>query len=249
MNLNDYHCSGSGVIAGGEYGKVSVSGAARATGDVTCEELHCSGGIKAGGNLCCKEMHVSGGVKIAGDLTAGTVKTSGSVKTEGNVEIEEALSVSGSFKVEGDARLGIAGISGSCGIEGEARAKEIKISGSIHCGGNLSAERFACSGKTEIPGLLNAETIEISASGRCEVGDIGCGSITVQREWSVFGADRICLKAESIEGDTISLENTEAEVVRGKNVTIGRRCEIGRVEYSETLEIVDGGKVGEQVRV
>ena len=90
MNLNDYHCSGSGVIAGGEYGKVSVSGAARATGDVTCEELHCSGGIKAGGNLCCKEMHVSGGVKIAGDLTAGTVKTSGSVKTEGNVEIEEA---------------------------------------------------------------------------------------------------------------------------------------------------------------
>jgi len=41
---------------------------------------------------------------------------------------------------------------------------------------------------------------------------------------------------------------TQAKVVRGKYVRIGRGCEIDRVEYSEDLTI-DGGTVKEQTRV
>ena len=211
----DYHCSGSGEITGGEYGEIRVSGGAKMTGDVQCDRLHVSGRLKAANDLNCGEMRVSGSLKVEGRLSAETAK-----------------------------------ISGGATVEGKINAKDLRVSGGLKCGSDVSAEHFAASGKVEIPGLLNAETIELSASGRSEIGDIGCGSLTVRKERNVFffGDAKPGLTVRSIEGDTIWLENTAAEIVRGKNVTVGKHCKIGRVEYSETLNLVDGGKVEEQVR-
>ena len=212
----NYHCSSSGEIAGGEYGEIRVSGGAKMTGDVVCDTLHVSGGVKAAKDLTCGELRASGSLKVEGTLTAAAAKISGGVKVQGIVKITEQLSLSGGLKT----------------------------------GGDVSAERFSCSGKVEIPGLLNAETIELSIGSRCEVENIGCTTLKVKKDFTGFriGA-KPCLKTESIEGDTIELEYTEAEVVRGKNVTIGKKCRVGRVEYSETLDICDGGEVEEQVRV
>lgn len=211
----DYHCSGSGEITGGEYGEIRVSGGAKMTGDVQCDRLHVSGRLKAANDLNCGEMRVSGSLKVEGRLSAETAK-----------------------------------ISGGATVEGKINAKDLRVSGGLKCGRDVSAEHFAASGKVEIPGLLNAETIELSASGRSEIGDIGCGSLTVRKERNVFffGDAKPGLTVRSIEGDTIWLENTVAEIVRGKNVTVGKHCKIGRVEYSETLNLVDGGKVEEQIR-
>lgn len=246
----DYHCSGSGAITGGEYGEIRVSGGAKMTGDVQCDRLHVSGGLKAANDLNCGEMHVSGSLKVEGRLSAETAKISGEVKAEKGIAISGSLSLSGSLKTEGNAELGEAGISGGATVEGKINAKDLNVSGGLKCGSDVSAETFNCSGKIEIPGLLNAEKIEISISSRCEVGDIGCTSLTVKKGYVgfSFGSGKPCLKVRSIEGDTICLENTEAEVVCGKNVTVGKHCKIGRVEYSETLNLVDGGKVEEQVR-
>lgn len=246
----DYHCSGSGEITGGEYGEIRVSGDAKITGDVQCDRLHVSGGVKAANDLNCGEMHVSGSLKVEGRLSAETAKISGGVKAEHGIAVSGKLSLSGSLKTEGNAELGEAGISGGATVEGKINAKDINVSGVLKCGSDVSAETFNCSGKIEIPGLLNAEKIEISISSRCEVGDIGCTSLTVKKGYVgfSFGSGKPCLKVRSIEGDTIWLENTVAEIVRGKNVTVGKHCKIGRVEYSETLNLVDGGKVEEQVR-
>lgn len=218
----NYHCSSSGEIAGGEYGEIRVSGGAKMTGDVVCDALHVSGGVKAAKDLTCGELRASGSLKVEGTLTAAAAKISGGVKVQGTVKITEQLSLSGGLKTEGDVQLANAGISGG----------------------------LTCSGKVEIPGLLNAETIELSIGSRCEVENIGCTTLKVKKDFTGFriGA-KPCLKTESIEGDTIELEYTEAEVVRGKNVTIGKKCRIGRVEYSETLDIRDGGEVEEQVKV
>ena len=246
----DYHCSGSGAITGGEYGEIRVSGDAKITGDVQCDRLHVSGGVKAANDLTCGEMHVSGSLKVEGRLSAETAKISGGVKAEHGIAVSGKLSLSCILKTEGNAELGEAGISGGATVEGKINAKDLRVSGGLKCGSDVSAEHFAASGKVEIPGLLNAETIELSASGRSEIGDIGCGSLTVRKERNVFffGDAKPGLTVRSIEGDTIWLENTVAEIVRGKNVTVGKHCKIGRVEYSETLNLVDGGKVEEQVR-
>ena len=39
----DMKISGSSSMPGGEYGKVSISGAGKVQGSLKCEELHCSG--------------------------------------------------------------------------------------------------------------------------------------------------------------------------------------------------------------
>lgn len=245
----NYHCSASGEITGGEYGEISVSGGAKMAGDVQCDRLDVSGGVKASDDLVCGEMHVSGGLKVSGSLSAETAKISGSTSVEGNLEISETASISGSLKCEGDAKFGSVKISGGCTVEGKAEAKELKISGGLCCGGDVNAESFTCSGSVKIAGLLNAETIVLSVAGDSEVGDIGCSSITVKREHMGFGIHRGGLKTGTIEGDTVRLEYTEADIVRGKNVTIGKKCEIGRVEYTGTLEILDGGIAKEQVKI
>jgi hypothetical protein len=55
------------------------------------------------------------------------------------------------------------------------------------------------------------------------------------------------LTAETIEGDTVDLEATEAQVVRGKVVRIGPGCRIGWVEYTDSLEVHPEAEVGERV--
>lgn len=42
----DMKISGSSTMPGGEYGRVSISGAGKVNGSLKCEELHCSGAAK-----------------------------------------------------------------------------------------------------------------------------------------------------------------------------------------------------------
>ena len=75
-----------------------------------------------------------------------------------------------------------------------------------------------------VGGLLNAGTVTIRLYGGCDAHDIGGETIDVRlaQPWVFlpFLGERN-LTADSIEGDTIYLENTRAKVVRGANVTIG----------------------------
>ena len=51
------------------------------------------------------------------------------------------------------------------------------------------------------------------------------------------------MSAQLIEGDNIVLEYTDADIVRGKNVVIGRGCNINKVEYTNEYKLKDDGKV------
>jgi len=54
------------------------------------------------------------------------------------------------------------------------------------------------------------------------------------------------LTAESIEGDRVYLESTQADVVRGREVSIGPSCRIRRVEYSQSLQVDPTAEVAER---
>ena len=45
------------------------------------------------------------------------------------------------------------------------------------------------------------------------------------------------VRCNLIEGDNIHLENTICDIVRGDNITIGKGCTIGTIEYSNKLII------------
>lgn len=218
MSKNDMHISGSGTIAAGEYGGVHVSGSGRINGNISCTDLHCSGSAKAVGDV----------------ISSGDVKCSGSFHCCGKVE---AAFVS---------------CSGSARVDGSIKAGTIKASGSIRAS-DMEAERIVVSGGCGVPGLMNAETVEINLGGRCNVGSIGCGKLTVKLGagcgWLWFGRRRDdLLEIGTIEGDEIELENTSADVVRGKNVIIGKNCSIKTVEYSQNLSVDLSSTVREQVK-
>ena len=67
----DMKISGSSTMPGGEYGRVSISGAGKVQGSLKCEEQHCSGAAKVQGDVdCAGELHTSGAGKSSTNSAA-----------------------------------------------------------------------------------------------------------------------------------------------------------------------------------
>ena len=147
-------------------------------------------------------------------------------------------------------------IKGNATVGGGVATHEIKILGFMKAGGDCSAETFSAEGAFTIGGLLTADTVDIKLYGPCSAREIGGEKITVRSPQGfqsitqifTFWADKK-LTAESIEGDDVYLEATNAKVVRGRNVTIGLDCKVDVVEYSDNYSRTDGAMVGEARKV
>ena len=236
--------SGAGVIAGGSYSRVSISGAGRINGDLYAEELRMSGVGRVNGHCEVIHLSISGTGKFEKGVIADDMKVSGVAKVEGSVKVKE-LKCSGTFRA-------------SEGISSEY----VKVSGQLHVGGDVEAEIFRASGGFDIRGLLSADRIEIHPGGRCRAQEIGGAKIDIRRYGSrdhagllnsvlralssAWGGE---VEATLIEGDEIYLENTRADVVRGKEIQIGPNCEIGLIEYSESLKVHDDSEVAKQTKI
>jgi cytoskeletal protein CcmA (bactofilin family) len=249
--------SGSGSAGGGVYDEVKISGSGKITGNVECNEFHISGSGKVEGNVKAKEYKTSGSSRITGDLEAEDIRISGSSHITGDVKCEE-IKVSGSAHIEKGLSGGEISISGSARIDESLRGEQVRISGGIDIKGDCESEEFIARGSFQIGGLLNAGSIDIGVSGFCSVREIGGERIEVRELasagiWnkiiSMFTSRSAGLKADNIEGDDIYLEYTTAKIVRGNNITIGRGCVIDTVEYKEKLDMIDEGRVANQVKI
>ena len=213
----DMKISGAGAIGAGEYDDVRISGSAKGEGLIRCKSFHASGSFSGGEIECSEDFHVSGAGKFAGNIRAKEIHVSGAIKTEGNMKGKE-IKLSGAIKTGGDVE-----------------AEEIKISGEVNCGGLINAERL----------YVNLDS---TASSTAE--NIGGSKITIEKGKSGGFFCRLLKKSgkfivsESIEGDEISIEYTSAKTVTGRNVKIGEKCEIGLVQYSESIEISPKAKIG-----
>jgi cytoskeletal protein CcmA (bactofilin family) len=212
--------AGAGDVAGGMYGEVVVAGAGTVRGDLDATTLR-----------------IAGTADVQGKVVATTVKVSGNGTFYGDVQANEFI-VSGTAEVRGGVGAGLLKIAGACTITGSVNAQQLKIAGTTKIGGDVQAEVFDASGVFSVGGLLNAGEVTVKLYGGCDAHDIGGETIDVRlgKPWAFlpFFGDRN-LTADTIEGDTIYLENTRAKVVRGANVTIGTDCSIDLVEYSGTL--------------
>lgn len=231
QELNNLKISGSGRAGGGNYNEVRISGSGTISGNITCRSFTSSGSSRVEGSLKSKEVHISGSSRIGGSL---------------NTEI---MKISGSTHIEGDADCKEIHISGSAKVDGYLHSDTISISGGTHVGKDCEAESFKSSGGFTIDGLLNAGNIEINIGGNCTVKEIGGEKINIRSYenhgfWGmlphIFGSFINKLTTNVIEGDDIYVENTDAKVVRGNNVTIGPDCKIDSVEYRNTVNVHPG---------
>ena len=236
--IGDYKISGTGVLDGGCYNRITCSGACKVSSDLVCRELKSSGSFKACGNL---------------DVS-GETRTSGAFKCEGNLT-SGSFQGSGSSKIQGDLKSSLVNVPGVLSVGGGIYATEIRVSGSLKTGGDCEADSFTASGSLNVDGIINADTVKINlARAESTVTAIGGSSVTVSQSATAGFLTGILpsfgiLKCESIEGDTVDITGVHADTVRGANVTVRSGCHIDRVEYSETCSIDGSAVVGSCVKV
>lgn len=217
-NKQNLSINGSGSYSGGSYDKVVIMGEGTIVNDVECSVLKVFGTSKALESVKTGFVKVMGESEIKGDFQAG-----------------EAV-IMGTMSIDGMALINCLKVRGMLDVGESLSGKDADIKGSISVGGDAEYEVFNSTGSFEIKGLLNAETIRIRLHhSRSTVEEMGGSEISVKRRKSSilpFFKDNILLSTQLIEGDDIYLENTEAEIVRGKIVEIGPGCTIGLVEYT-----------------
>jgi cytoskeletal protein CcmA (bactofilin family) len=208
--------NGSGSYPGGNYEKVVVRGEGTIVSDIDCSVFKIFGTSEALFN-----------VKV------GSMKVMGEAEVKGNLDADE-LHVMGTMSVDGKAPIKHLKMRGMLDVGESLTGESADIKGSISAVGNVEFEAFTLHGSFEIKGLLSADIIRMALRHGCSTAEeIGGGKIIVKRKsFLPFLKDEGSLFAKVIEGDDIYLENTEAEIVRGKKVEIGPGCTIGLVEYS-----------------
>jgi cytoskeletal protein CcmA (bactofilin family) len=258
MKQKNISISGSGTTAGGEYHQVKVNGSGHINSDIQCEIFKCNGSARIEGNIKAASAKVNGSAHIEGNMDTDEMSINGSTDIDGNLICNE-LKIQGSSNVKGNLKGKEIVVRGSASINGNVSGEEVNIKGQVKIGGDCETESFYAHGNFKINGLLNAGNIDIELLRHCEAKEIGGETIKVKKNTDSSGFKKLLkfftgqqpdqLTADVIEGDHVYLEHTHAKVVRGNTIEIGPGCNIGRVEYKESLEIDENAKIGAQEKL
>ncbi|MDO5559775.1 MAG: hypothetical protein Q4F95_09285 [Oscillospiraceae bacterium] len=224
----DMKISGCGTVTSGEYDKVSLSGSTKVKGQINCKEFSCSGSASGDADITCAGRVKASGSTHVKSITADAVTATGSLKIDGN------CSVKGKFAVSGSTSMG-----------GKLKASLIESSGSLRVDNDIEGEELHSSGTLNCKGLINAERIDIKFDHGMTIGSIGGSTISIHPHIISFipiialFSDKLGTVTieNSIEGDEVSIEDVNAQSVTGRIVTIGKRCNIKLVQYSERIDI------------
>jgi len=223
------------------YNRVVVNGNISVKGDMDCNELVVNGSFVDEGSLKAKKGKINGEVIVKGNLGSDLVKVNGEFEIGANADVKELI------------------IRGSAKVNGSLSSEKINLLGEVKIKDDCNSESFISRGGFVIGGLLNADNIEINLFGKCKVKEIGGENIEIRRIHKslfnrvlkymipLFGFEGD-LVTDSIEGDDVYVEYTNAKTVRGNNVTIGKGCDIGLVEYKDSFEQDKSSQVREHVK-
>ncbi|MFC5702838.1 bactofilin [Cohnella faecalis] len=216
----DLKMVGTTSSGGGRFRSVKITGESVLNGAVDCDKLACTGELVVKGELRSDEVKVMGECRIEGPLNAGSVRGQG--------EIE---------------------------VKASARVETMKMTGNVDVGGHFESGDLRLFGGFRVEGLLSAERLELRMYGPCRAKEIGGGTLIVKRSRAAALAKWIkphsqaMLNVDIVEGDSVELEHTTAGIVRGNRVVIGPGCEIGRLEYRDSLVLHKNAIVKDQVKL
>ncbi|OLS36264.1 hypothetical protein BTR22_12230 [Alkalihalophilus pseudofirmus] len=222
----DLILSGNSESGGGSFIRVEINGQGAIHDGVECNDFECNGSAKINGGITSQRAVINGSAKVQGSLSSEQVEVYGDLTIDGNTSFQK-------MEIKGHTR-----------VKQSIKGDDILLEGIIKVAGDCEVERAELNGAFTIDGLLNADQVEIILHGKSSVKEIGGEVITVKRNrHPILHLDKLIkplskeLQADIIEGDIVKLENTKANVVRGKTVEIGPGCEVEFVEYSSDLNV------------
>lgn len=232
--MNNLKINGSQTIDKGIFDEIKVNGTLKITDTVETNKLRVNG-------TCISENSlISGDTRVNGILEVKKKLEHKELIYRGTVIVNEFIN--------GNSIKG----SGTLTVGNSLQCENINIAGSLKVNGDCNSEVFKSYGGLEINGMLNSGDVDISVLGRCKVKEIGGDIIKIKAPKKFltlfsFTFEKKILEVDIVEGDEIYLQNTKAKVVRGKNITIGKKCEIDLVECTGEFVNIDGGIVKSKI--
>lgn len=218
---------GDGVIPEGIYNNIKIAGSCNIVGNIDVNLLKITGSCNSDENIKSKDIRVYGEFNNKGEVFCNNLFL-----------VNGASSIlKGNFK-------GIVKVRGELNIKEDSSFENIEVLGELKTSGNFEGNSFYGYGKVMVEGLLSADKVEISIYDNSEIKEIGGENISIKNSTKkkFFGIllnemKKGYVRCNLIEGDNIHLENTICDIVRGENITIGKGCTIGTIEYSNKLTI------------
>ncbi|MCJ8012710.1 hypothetical protein MUG84_13310 [Paenibacillus sp. KQZ6P-2] len=217
---SDMKITGNGSSNGGSFQHIKIMGEAIINGDTDCDMFKCMGNSEVNGLLHAGSVKVQGEMKVRNELSASSIGITGELSVGGRMAVEKA-----------------------------------KITGELQVGSDCQMEEMLVRGTVEVNGMLNAEEAFIKLYGHSHLRELVGGRIMVKKGIGLPFLGKFIpgtegsLTADTIEGDTIVLENTKASVVRGRSVTIGSGCRIGLVEYIDEFKQDSEASVSQSAKI
>jgi cytoskeletal protein CcmA (bactofilin family) len=224
---NNTSVNGIGDISGGEYNDIHIAGVANIRGDINSNKISVDGKAKSHGKINSNYLSINGHFICNND-----------------VQVRVSCDVNGFYKVLGNINGNRIVVNGRTTITENINFDNVEVNGELIVNGNCQCENVKLYGKMMVDGLLSGDSIELNITRFNKIKEIGGEKLVVRRGidtgfkvFSILNGVKSKLVCEEIEADEIYLENTDCNIVRGRNIEIGRGCTINRIEYSEDLKI------------
>jgi len=176
------------------------------------------------------KVRVMGALSLSESLAACHITVVGDLQSAGPITCDE-------LRVAGTARMGRLAVRKKASVMGQVAADNIEaeafeIRGEVVCRNNLECKELKVLGAVDVENLLSADWLFIKTKYLCRAAEIGGKSLKVR---PALLSGKIVLSAQIIEFDEIDIDCVQAEIVRGRNIVIGKNCRIGKVEYIDSL--------------
>lgn len=172
-----------------------------------------------------ESVSAAGATKVDGDVVAGTVSLKGTANVGGDVRATE-FEAKGSTNVAGDVTVDEMNAKGASRFE-DVNADVVSAAGALSVA-DLEADAV------EVRGVVDADRIDADevritmGDGESTVDVLRGGTVSVERENSTGR-----LRAETVEGEAVSLEHATVEEVVGEKVDLGPGARVGLVRAAE----------------
>lgn len=153
--------------------------------------------------------------------------------------------------------------SGSCVIKGACKTKEIRHTGNLKIknvqttklisSGRLTIEQILQSKQFDGVGIVQAKEIHaknfhLKLSGESKIERLIADEIFVEKERKTISLFKKKLICKYIKARRLQLSSTDAEIVEGDNIVVGKNCHIQTLYYKENYTISPSAKVQQIIR-
>ncbi|WP_339317173.1 hypothetical protein [Paenibacillus sp. FSL R10-2734] len=184
-------------------------------------------------------LKVRGSLILKEDVRTVTVDVIGHLRTQKNIATSK-LKVSGDCTIGGHCKANQVNNLGSLRVQ-HIQADRLQSSGYLSAAQVAEVDTFHAEGAVKINRLTAGTSIEIRLGNRSTIEVMSSsGTIIVKPSSKLINALMHYfrkLTCKTIEGTSITLYRTTADLVCGENIIIGPGCSIGEIRYSKSLTV------------